>query len=166
MKSKTSKSAKILKMLADGISVKDAAKKAGTSPNYVYFVKWRAANPTGKKLAKSRRKVAKEKVVEKTWHVMPMPAETNAALRQELTRLDEELKPVEDPFDVQIGGNHYKNMAIQPMEYSMMNKLDPCQHTVVKYVSRFREAGGTEDLEKAKHVIDMLIKFEEERLAE
>lgn len=60
----------------------------------------------------------------------------------------------------QVGGNHYKDMAIQPMEYSMANKLDACQHTAIKYITRFREKGGIQDLEKAKHVIDMLIEFE------
>lgn len=64
------------------------------------------------------------------------------------------------PLDVQVGGNHYKTMAIQPMEYSMANKLDACQHTIIKYVTRFREKGGIQDLEKAKHCIDLLIHFE------
>jgi hypothetical protein len=63
-------------------------------------------------------------------------------------------------LDVQIGGSHYKSMAIQPMEFSMANKLDACQHTAIKYITRFREKGGIEDLEKAKHAIDMLIEFE------
>ena len=64
------------------------------------------------------------------------------------------------PLDVQIGGDHYKAMAIQPMEYSMANKLDACQHTIIKYVTRFRDKGGIQDLEKAKHCIDLLIHFE------
>lgn len=64
----------------------------------------------------------------------------------------------------QVGGSHYKDMAIQPMEYSMANKLDACQHTAIKYVTRFRQKGGIQDLEKAKHVIDMLIEFEREKL--
>jgi len=63
-------------------------------------------------------------------------------------------------LDKQIGGNHYKSMPIQPMEFSMANEMDACQHTIIKYVSRFREKGGIQDLEKAKHVIDMLIEFE------
>ena len=63
-------------------------------------------------------------------------------------------------LDTQVGGDHYKSMPIQPMEYSMANNLDACQHTVVKYVTRFREKGGVQDLQKAKHVIDMLIEFE------
>lgn len=63
-------------------------------------------------------------------------------------------------LDTQVGGSHYKDMTIQPMEYSMANQLDACQHTIIKYVSRFRQKGGVADLEKAKHVIDMLIEFE------
>lgn len=66
-------------------------------------------------------------------------------------------------LDTQVGGGHYKDMAIQPMEYSMKNGLDACQHTAIKYISRFRDKGGIEDLRKAKHVIDMLIQFEEEK---
>ena len=64
-------------------------------------------------------------------------------------------------LETQVGGDHYKKMAIQPMEFSMFNGLDACQHTIVKYVCRFREKGGIADLEKAKHTIDMLIAFEE-----
>jgi hypothetical protein len=63
-------------------------------------------------------------------------------------------------FDTQVGGGHYKNLAIQPMQYSMANGLDACQHTIIKYVTRFREKGGVADLEKAKHVIEMLIELE------
>ena len=68
-------------------------------------------------------------------------------------------------LDIQIGGGHYKGMAIQPMEYSMKNGLDACQHTAIKYISRFREKGGLDDLEKAKHCIDLLIHFEKEKCA-
>lgn len=63
-------------------------------------------------------------------------------------------------LDTQVGGGHYKSMPIQPMHFSMANGMDACQHTAIKYVARFRDKGGIEDLEKAKHVIDMLIEFE------
>ena len=63
-------------------------------------------------------------------------------------------------MDTQVGGDHYKKLKIQPMKYSMDNKLDACQHTAIKYITRFRDKGGIADLEKAKHVIDMLIEFE------
>lgn len=70
-------------------------------------------------------------------------------------------KPAPDPLKVQVGGGHYKDLAIQPMEYSMANKLDACQHSVVKYVTRFRQKNGIQDLEKAKHILDLLIAFEQ-----
>lgn len=65
-----------------------------------------------------------------------------------------------EAFKTQIDGNHYSKLVIQPMQYSMANKLDPCQHTIIKYVTRFRDKNGRVDLEKAKHVIDMLIALE------
>lgn len=68
-------------------------------------------------------------------------------------------------LDQQIGGSHYRGMAIQPMEYSMLNGLDPCQHTAIKYISRFREKNGVEDLRKAIHTIELLIEFEERKNA-
>lgn len=63
-------------------------------------------------------------------------------------------------LDTQVGGDHYRKLAIQPMEYSMRNHLDACQHSVIKYITRFRDKGGIEDLRKAKHVIDLLIQIE------
>jgi Protein of unknwon function (DUF3310) len=62
--------------------------------------------------------------------------------------------------ETQVGGEHYTSLPIQPMTYSMANNLDACQHTIVKYVTRFREKGGKLDLEKAKHTIDLLIEHE------
>ena len=75
----------------------------------------------------------------------------------------EETKPIQQEVkatDTQVGGNHYTKLAIQPMQYSMANNLDALQHAVIKYVTRFRDKNGIEDLEKAKHCIDMLIEFE------
>ena len=64
------------------------------------------------------------------------------------------------PFDTQTEGNYYSKLAIQPMDYSMLNGLDSCQHTAIKYITRFRDKKGIQDLEKAKHTIDMLIGYE------
>lgn len=60
----------------------------------------------------------------------------------------------------QVGGEHYTSLPIQPVEYIMKNKLDYLQGAIIKYVTRFRDKGGVEDLMKAKHCIDMLIEFE------
>lgn len=62
----------------------------------------------------------------------------------------------------QIGGDHYTKLAIQPMEYSMRNGLNACQHSVIKYVTRYKDKGGIEDLRKARHCIDLLIQYETE----
>lgn len=75
--------------------------------------------------------------------------------------LDSECNICKSPMLIQVGGNHYTKMPIQPFEYSMENGLDPMQHTIIKYVSRFRDKNGVQDLQKAKHVIDMLIEWEQ-----
>lgn len=68
-------------------------------------------------------------------------------------------------FSKQVGGGHYTKMKIQPFQYSMANGLDPMQHTIIKYVTRFRDKNGIEDLEKAKHTIDLLIEHELQKAA-
>ena len=65
-----------------------------------------------------------------------------------------------DPMSIQVGGGHYKSMAIQPIEYITKNNLPYCEANVIKYISRWRDKGGKKDLEKAKHYIDMLIQLE------
>jgi len=65
-------------------------------------------------------------------------------------------------WDTQVGGSHYTSMKIQPFQFSMANKLDPMQHTIVKYVTRFRAKNGIQDLEKAKQTIDLLIQWEKD----
>ena len=60
----------------------------------------------------------------------------------------------------QVGGSHYKTMKIQPLEYALENNLGVCEHAVVKYVSRWKTKGGIQDLEKARHYIDILIERE------
>ncbi len=63
-------------------------------------------------------------------------------------------------LDHQEGGNHYKDMAIQPIEYCHRNALGACESAVVKYVTRWRKKNGIEDLKKARHYIDLLIEME------
>lgn len=60
----------------------------------------------------------------------------------------------------QIGGDHYKTLKIQPMEYSMKNELNACQHTAIKYITRYKNKGGKQDILKAIHTLQMLIEIE------
>jgi hypothetical protein len=63
----------------------------------------------------------------------------------------------------QVGGSHYKDMKIQPVEYIHKNGLGFCEGAVIKYVSRWKAKNGVEDLKKARHFIDLLIEMESER---
>ena len=60
-------------------------------------------------------------------------------------------------LDTQVGGGHYKDFKIQPVEFIRANNLNFCQGNVVKYVTRYKGKNGIEDLRKAKHYIEMLI---------
>lgn len=65
-----------------------------------------------------------------------------------------------NPLDVQVGGDHYKKYKIQPVEYIQANRLGWIEGSIVKYATRWRDKGGKEDLEKIKHLVDLLIKLE------
>lgn len=67
---------------------------------------------------------------------------------------------MESPLATQVGGGHYKDMAIQPVEFIHANGLGYFEGNVVKYVSRWRKKNGVADLEKARHYIDLLIELE------
>lgn len=62
--------------------------------------------------------------------------------------------------DVQVAGNHYKGKPVQPWDYIAANNLGYFEGNVVKYVSRWRDKGGVEDLRKARHYLDKLIELE------
>ena len=64
--------------------------------------------------------------------------------------------------ETQIGGSHYSDMVIQPIEFIYKNGLSFIQGNVIKYVCRYKSKGGIEDLNKAKHYIDLLIELEGE----
>ena len=59
--------------------------------------------------------------------------------------------------DEQIGGNHYKDMVIQPFEFIEKNNLGYGVGNVIKYLCRYKRKGGIEDLKKARHYLDLLI---------
>lgn len=76
------------------------------------------------------------------------------------------LEPSENPdmgkaTDVQVGGDHYQRYKIQPIEFIQSNNIGFCEGNVIKYVTRWKDKNGVEDLKKAKHYIDLLIQVEE-----
>ncbi len=63
-------------------------------------------------------------------------------------------------IDKQEGGDHYRNMVIQPIEFILANKIPHCEACVIKYITRWKMKNGIEDLRKARHYIDILIENE------
>lgn len=59
-------------------------------------------------------------------------------------------------LDKQVGGDHYKNLPIEPIEYIYKNNLGYCEGNVVKYITRYAKKGGLQDLEKVVHYIELL----------
>ena len=65
-----------------------------------------------------------------------------------------------DANEVQVAGSHYKHKTIQPWDYIAANALGYFEGNVIKYVSRWRDKGGVDDLRKARHYLDKLIELQ------
>jgi hypothetical protein len=61
------------------------------------------------------------------------------------------------PSEKQIGGNHYKDMPIQPSEYITKNGLGWYEGNAIKYISRYKTKHGKQDIEKAIHYLELLL---------
>ena len=64
--------------------------------------------------------------------------------------------------EIQIGGSHYKELAMSPLKYILANNLSYCLGNVIKYVSRKKgsKEDQIKDLLKAKHYIDLELENE------
>ena len=60
----------------------------------------------------------------------------------------------------QVGGDHYKDLKIQPAEFCYINNIPYLEATAIKYLCRWRKKGGIQDLDKAIHFIELLKEFE------
>lgn len=79
--------------------------------------------------------------------------------------------PVEDTYDddccnadsgvkekqEQEKDGHYHKCKIEPIEYILANNLGFCEGNVVKYITRYKDKGGVDDLRKIKIYVDYLI---------
>ena len=68
---------------------------------------------------------------------------------------------VKNPLKEQVGGDHYSKLDIQPAVYAERNNLSYLQGNAIKYITRYKDKGGVEDLSKAMHCIKILIELEE-----
>ena len=56
----------------------------------------------------------------------------------------------------QVGGNHYRQFTIQPIEFIVKNNLPFIEGNIVKYICRWQDKGGIEDLDKVIHYAELL----------
>lgn len=148
MSDKTKKFLKDLEANPD-VSVNSLAKKHKIAPAYAY------------KLAKKQNGQAIEKILG------PRPAHLPTGLTSAVTIDVNQPVPATEmeiaellglpANEVQVGGDHYKKNAIQPWDYITSNQLGYLEGNIVKYVSRWKDKGGRQDLEKAKHYLDKLL---------
>ena len=68
---------------------------------------------------------------------------------------------LEEKLKTQVGGSHYSEMAIQPLEYILANNIPFPEGNAIKYISRWRAKGGVKDLKKAIHHLQLLVEHEE-----
>lgn len=61
----------------------------------------------------------------------------------------------------QVGGDHYKSNAIQPWTYIIANELGYLEGNIVKYITRWRDKGGLQDIDKVIHYAEKLKEVEE-----
>ena len=74
--------------------------------------------------------------------------------------LDALLADPEQSLKTQIGGGHYKDQSIQPIEFIHANGLGFIEGSIIKYVSRWEAKGGIEDLKKVVQYAVQLIALE------
>lgn len=91
------------------------------------------------------------------------PAAIDAVADAEKVKLNAQHKATlekESALKAQEGGSHYKDLAIQPVEFIHANNIGYMEGNVIKYLVRWRNKNGIQDLKKARHYIDLLIEME------
>lgn len=62
-------------------------------------------------------------------------------------------------LEKQIGGSHYKDFAIQPVEFIYKNNIGFLEGNAIKYICRWKKKGGKQDIEKAIHYLNLLMEL-------
>ena len=93
---------------------------------------------------------------------------TSNTLKKTLLKSHRATQSDDSAFSDQVSGNHYKRLKIQPLDFCMANNFNACQTHAMKYITRYNlkwkdKKDQVKDLEKAKHVIDMLIEKIQEK---
>jgi len=65
-------------------------------------------------------------------------------------------------LDKQVGGSHYKDFVIQPVEFIHKNGIGFLEGNAIKYICRWKRKGGKQDIEKAIHYLHMLMEMSDD----
>ena len=66
----------------------------------------------------------------------------------------------DNPLQSQVGGSHYKDLKIQPVEYIHANGFDFLTGNIIKYASRHKNKNGAEDVRKIIHYAELILKLD------
>tara|TARA_B100000575_G_scaffold111794_1_gene88917 strand:- start:350 stop:601 length:252 start_codon:yes stop_codon:yes gene_type:complete len=69
-------------------------------------------------------------------------------------------RATESALDKQVGGSHYKDFKIQPIEFITANNLSFIQASIIKYICRYDKKNGKEDINKIIHYCELLKELE------
>lgn len=108
-----------------------------------------AENVRANKLKKAYRK--KNPKIAEAWRELSATPEEEEAIQTILYKHANE---------VQIGGDHYKKKGLQPWDVIIEWKMGFLDGNALKYLARYPDKGGVEDLQKTRHYIDKLIEVE------
>lgn len=158
-------------------SAKDIAAKFKTTAGYIYAIRnsdknkdWKTVTlSTSKKPLSHTITMMEDEITKLTDEQLERMAHNlgKPRIRMQATTRDEKISnpgvyevPVAtSALDVQVGGAHYKDMAIQPVEFITKNNLGFLEGSIVKRICRWRAKDGLKDLEKIKHEVDLLIQL-------
>mgnify|MGYP001068898275 CR=1 FL=1 len=60
----------------------------------------------------------------------------------------------------QVGGTHYSDLTIEPIQFIEANGLGYCEGNIIKYISRWKNKNGVEDIRKAAWYVNRLLQVE------
>ncbi len=64
----------------------------------------------------------------------------------------------------QVGGTHYRQYLIEPIDFITLNNVPFCQANILKYLCRYKRKGGLEDLAKARHYVKLAVSRESSQI--
>lgn len=145
--SKITKTDRIRKLLSQGVTVKEIAKRVGVKPSFVYVIRWQDKNKKAKpKKGKAQFKSKRSKLIQAVFQAAKEVenAERSVAKKDFV----EVTYPLPDPVN---HPPHYKSGGIETIDYIEAKDLNYRLGNVIKYVSRAgkKDSDPIEDLEKA-----------------